>query len=87
MILTISLALRLKRLKIIAIYLDGELTFNPAHCFFHVVGDRLREVPDDSGDLFQLLTHGCNQIFLILAEDRLPRALPQAPAVNVLVAK
>src|ERR1700722_713352 len=65
-------ALRLKCLQIVAINLDGQLAFYATYCFFHVVGDGLGEVPDDSRDLFQFLIHGCNEILLILVEGRSP---------------
>src|SRR5262249_50444163 len=61
--------------KVIAVDLDGELAFDPADGFLHVVGDRLGEIPDDAGQLLQLVVHRRDQLLLVLVEQRPPLLL------------
>ena len=76
MTFTISLALALQRLQIVAVDLDGQLTFDATHRFFHVVGDRLREIPQRAGNLLELPVDRGNQFFFVLAE------IPDATALS-----
>ena len=65
-------ALGLERLQIVAEYLDGRLALHSAHRFFHVVGDRLREIPERAGNLLEFAVHGGDQLFLVLMKYRTP---------------
>ena len=49
--------------------------FDAADRFFHVVGDRLREIPEHARNLLQLAVHGGDQLFFVLMEDRPPLLL------------
>ena len=59
-------------LQVVAVDLDGELAFDAADGFFHVVGDGLGEVPADAGNFFELAVHGGDEFFFILVEDGAP---------------
>ena len=65
-------ALFFQRLQIVAVNLDGQLAFHAADRFFHVVRDRLREIPDHAGNLFELAIHGRDQLFFVLVKNRPP---------------
>src|SRR5690242_12235193 len=65
-------ALGLKNLKIISIKLYGQLTLYPADCLFHVVFDRLREIPENAGNLFKFAIHRDDEPLLVVAENWSP---------------
>src|SRR4029077_12329325 len=59
----------LQRLEIAAKEFDGEFTLNAADGFLHVVGDRLREIPVNAGNLAEGLIHGVDQLFFRVELD------------------
>src|SRR5580704_5577881 len=69
------IALLFQQLEIVAVELNSELAFNTRDGFFHVVFDRLREIPDHTRDFFQFAIHGGNQFVLILVKDGPPLIL------------
>ncbi len=58
--------------QVLAIQLDGELAFDTADGLLHVVGDRLREVPQHPGNPFELGIHRGDQALLLLVKHRPP---------------
>ena len=68
-------ALLFERLQIVAVDLDRQLSFDAADRLFHVVGDRLREIPDHAGNLVELAVHGGDQLFFVLVEHGTPLLL------------
>jgi hypothetical protein len=53
-------------LKVLTIDFDRELSFDTTDGFLDVVGDRLREVPDDARNLRELTVHGSRQFIFVL---------------------
>ena len=70
-----SRRLSFEGLEVGAVELDGELALDAADGFFDVVGDGLREVPDDAGSFFKLAIHGGDELVLVLVEDGPPLLL------------
>src|SRR5271166_3828853 len=66
-----------ERFQVVSINLDCQFALDTAHRFFHVVRNRLREVPGDSGNFFQLAAHRRDQPLFVLTEDRAPLCLGQ----------
>ena len=66
-----------ERLQIVAVDFDRERAFHAAHRLFQIVGNRLREAPDHSRNLFQFAIHGSNQSLFVLVKDRTPLLLRQ----------
>jgi hypothetical protein len=66
-----------QRLKIVTIDFYRQRPFYAADRFFQIVGNRLREAPEHSRNLFQLAVHGRDQAFLVLVENRTPLFLGQ----------
>ena len=66
------IALFFEGLEVGAVELDGELALDAADGLLDVVGDGLREVPDDAGSLLQLAVHGGDEFVLVLVEDGTP---------------
>ena len=65
----------LKNVQVVAVDLGGKLPLDAADRFFHVVGDRLREAPDHSGQLVQLFVHGGDDFVLVLVKAGPPLLL------------
>ena len=65
-------ALLFEQLEIVAVDLDRQFALDAAHGLFHVVGNRLGEVPDHARNLLQLAIHGGDQFLFVLVEDRPP---------------
>ena len=59
-------------LQVAAEQLDRELALDAADGFFHVVGNRLREIPVDAGELCELLIHGGDQFVLLAMKLEAP---------------
>ena len=70
-------ALLLQGLEIVAVNLDREFALHAADGLFHVVRDRLREIPEHARELLQLAVHGGNQFFLVFVKDA-AASLPSA---------
>ncbi len=64
--------LLLENFEVVAIDLRGELAFDAADGFLHVVGDGLGEIPDDAGDFLQLTVHGRDEFVFILVKRGAP---------------
>ena len=62
----------LEGFEITAKELDRQLALHAADGFFDVVGNRLREIPIDSGELLKLLVHGGDQFVFLAMEFRAP---------------
>ena len=68
-------ALLFQQRQIGSINLDGEFALHAADSFLHVVGNRLRKIPGDSGKLFGFLAQRFNQLVFVLMEQRPPLLL------------
>ena len=55
--------------------LQCEFSFYAAYRFLHVVGDRLRKIPEDAGNLVQLPLHCAYKCFFVLVKNRAPLLL------------
>ena len=69
--------LRFERLKIVTVDFHRKRTLHAAHRFLQVVGNRLREAPDHSRNLFQFAIHGRDEPLFVLVKDRTPLLLGQ----------
>ena len=58
--------------QIVAVELHGQLAFDATDRLFHVVGDRLRVVPDNSRKLAELFVHCRDQRFFALVKTGPP---------------
>ncbi len=65
-------ALLLQQRQIGAVNLDRQLALHAADGFFHVVGNRLREIPGDSGKLLGFLAQRFDQLVFVLMKQRTP---------------
>ena len=61
-----------EQLQIVAIKFHGQLAFHAAHGLLHVVGDRLREIPDHARQLLEFAIHGADQFLFVLVKNRTP---------------
>ena len=67
---------------VVPVDLNRQLALDATDGFLHVVGDGLRKIPDDSGDLIRLLAQSRDQLLLVLVEDGPPLLLrPQVDEV------
>src|SRR5205823_9730609 len=61
-----------ERVQIVGIKLDIKFAFHTADRLLDVVRDRLRKIPNHSGNFGELTVHCGNQFFFVLAEHRTP---------------
>ena len=62
----------LERTQIVAVKLYSQFALHAGNGLFHVVGDRLGEIPDNSGVLLQFFIHCGNEFLFVLMKDRPP---------------
>ena len=62
----------LQGLQIVAINFRGKLPLYAADCLLHVVGDRLREVPENTRHLLEFFVHRRDQFILVLVKRGAP---------------
>src|SRR5580698_713294 len=62
-------------LKIITINFYCQFSLNTANGLLDIVGDRLRKVPDDTGNFREFTVHGGGQFIFVLMEDWPPLIL------------
>ena len=61
-----------ERPEIITVHLDRQFSLDPAHRFFHIVGNGLGEVPNRTGNPLELAAHRRDEFLLVFVEERSP---------------